>query len=119
VTLFDIKSFAQKNFYGGQIITPEFPGIPSTALGKLKGFADLMANRDAYVAVILSLGWTPQFTFTYTSLEYTKEGVIDPPIFAPFTHAPGPAPLVNSMRVDNMSSFAAEISDSGSGTGGL
>jgi hypothetical protein len=78
VTRFDIKAFSQKNFYGGQIITPEVPGVPSTVPGKVKGFASL-ANRDRYVAAILSFGWTPLVTLFHTVLQYTKEGIIDPP----------------------------------------
>jgi hypothetical protein len=45
--------------------------------------------------------------------------VVDPPIFAPFTHAPDPSHMIYSMRVNNQSSFAAEIEASGGGDGGL
>ncbi|EPE31845.1 FAD-binding protein [Glarea lozoyensis ATCC 20868] len=112
VTRFDVRAFPLKEFYGGQIITPEIPGVPSTVPGKIKGFADLLANRDPYAAVILNFGWTPQVTFVSTVLQYTKPGVVDPPVFAPFTHAPDPVHLIDSVRVANLSSFAAELSAS-------
>jgi hypothetical protein len=49
-----MKSFPRKAFYGGQIITPETPGTPSTAPGKIEGFVDLMENRDPFAAIIMS-----------------------------------------------------------------
>jgi hypothetical protein len=118
VTRFDMRSFPQKPFYGGQIISPEVAGVLSSVSGKIKGFADLMENRDPYAAAILNFGWTAQLTFTQMELQYTKEGVVDPPVFAPFTHAPDSINLLYSMRVDNLTSFATELQVVSGGMGG-
>ena len=102
VTRFDIRTFPQADFYGGLLIT----SIASVS-EQLNGFANLLANFDPYVAIIMSITWNQtrnDFT-VYNNLEYTKP-IENPPAFQAFTQAQ--SQYMNTMRISTLHDFATE-----------
>ncbi|KAG9229819.1 hypothetical protein BJ875DRAFT_445599 [Amylocarpus encephaloides] len=104
VTRFDISAFPQKPFYGGQVIS-----LPSTFSDQLSAFANIVHSGDPYTHTILSVIWDSdlQGEFVAANLQYSNEGVTNPPLFVPFTNVT--SKLVDTMRVSVVSDFAQEL----------
>ena len=104
VTRFDIRTFPQADFYGGILVT----SIASVS-EQLNGFAELLANFDPYVAIIMSIAWnqTRKDLIVYNNLEYTKP-IENPLVLQAFTQAK--SQYMNTMRISTLHDFAVEAS---------
>ncbi|KAL9122301.1 MAG: hypothetical protein Q9187_001149 [Circinaria calcarea] len=104
VTRFDLRAFAQGEFWGGAIQHPI-----STALAQITAFSDFnnATNYDVYASLITNFAYASgQGYVVGNNLEYTKP-VVNPPVFQPLT---GIEPQISStMRISNLTDFTNEL----------
>lgn len=104
VTRFDLKAFAQGNFWGGAILYAD-----STSPQLLEAFANLnkAVGFDEYAALILSFSYVSGTGFIASgNIEYTAP-VVNPPTFQPFTSIQ--PQYSNTMRMSNQNDFTTEF----------
>ncbi|KAK0634240.1 putative oxidoreductase [Bombardia bombarda] len=80
----------------------------TTVDDQLKAFVDISAanSYDEYSSLITSFGFASgQGTAVVNSIEYTKVGEANPPVFAPLMAIPS---LLSTMRLDSMTNISIE-----------
>ena len=105
VTRFDVKTFQQGVFWGGEIIYPA-----NTTRDHIQAFANLNndPNYDPCAALIMSFGYSGAADTMVVSnaIHYTKP-TINPPSLQAFTRIR--PQVANTMRIGNLSGFTQEL----------
>lgn len=104
VTRFNLATFEQPRFYGGQV----FYNI-STVPEQLKAFSEftVATGYDDYASLIQSYGYTAGQGFgAINGMRYTAAVEAPPKVFQPFLNIQ--PQLLSTMRVSNVSDFTHE-----------
>ena len=107
VTQFTLRSFPQQNYFSGLLIsTDAYLSQQFQALVDFNG----QPNFDVNAAMILNVIWevASDSYLVMANPSYTQP-IMDPPVLSNFTSVPA---LVNTLRIGNSSSFAAELATS-------
>ncbi|KAL1964865.1 hypothetical protein VTN77DRAFT_6367 [Rasamsonia byssochlamydoides] len=104
VTRFDLRTWRQDKFYGGVVVSSV-----ETIDAQLQAFADLAADFDPHIAIILSVGWNQilRGSLAFSSLYYTGDNNDNPEAVRPFTQVQ--PQYLNTMRVASLKEFAVEM----------
>jgi hypothetical protein len=107
VTRFDMKTFKQGPFWGGNVyyFPASFPSQIEALVNEIK-----KPNASEETQLMISIGYAAAFGMIacQNQVYYTKEAIETPPVLEPFTAIQPQIDALNSLRVLNLTSAASE-----------